>query len=111
VEEVRIWITGVGLVTALGASTRETWDTLIRGDRGFGPVDLFDVTGQRARIAATVQGIDVPDHSGAWSRTSAFARKAAEEALAEAGLDPGSERVGLVVGSTTGGMFECSRIP
>jgi 3-oxoacyl-[acyl-carrier-protein] synthase II len=99
-------MTGAGLVTALGANTHETWGRLIRGDRGFGLVDLFDVTGQRAKIAATVHGIDLPDHHGAWSRTSVFARTAAEEALAEAGIDPKKERVGLVVGGTTGGMFE-----
>jgi 3-oxoacyl-[acyl-carrier-protein] synthase II len=106
VEEVRIWMTGAGLVTALGANTRATWDGLIRGERGFRAVDLFDVAGQRSKIAATVQGLDLPDHSGAWSRTSVFARKAAEEALTEAGIDPKTKRVGLIVGSTTGGMFE-----
>jgi 3-oxoacyl-[acyl-carrier-protein] synthase II len=106
VEEVRIWMTGAGLVTALGANTHETWDRLVRGERGLGSVELFDVTGQRAKIAAMVHGIDLPDHRGAWSRTSVFARQAAEEALAEAGIDPKKERVGLVVGGTTGGMFE-----
>ncbi len=99
-------MTGAGLVTALGANTTETWDRLVRGERGFGPVDLFDVTGQRAKIAAMVHGIDLPDHRGSWSRTSVFALKAAKEALAQAGVDPKAERVGLVVGGTTGGMFE-----
>jgi 3-oxoacyl-[acyl-carrier-protein] synthase II len=106
VEDVRIWITGAGLVTALGRNTRKTWELLVAGERGFGPVDLFDVTGQRATIAASVRGIDLPDHSGGWSRTSVFAREAAEEALVEAGVSPRSARVGLVVGGTTGGMFE-----
>jgi 3-oxoacyl-[acyl-carrier-protein] synthase II len=99
-------MTGAGLVTALGANTSETWNRLVRNERGLGPVDLFDVTGQRATIAAVVHGIDLPDRRGAWSRTSVFARKAAEEALAEAGIDPREARVGLIVGGTTGGMFE-----
>lgn len=104
--DVRIWITGAGLVTALGGNTEETWARLVRGERGFAPVDLFDVTGQRAKVAATVRGVELPHPSGAWSRTSVLARKAAAEALHEAGLDPKAERIGLVVGGTTGGMFE-----
>ncbi len=105
-EAVRIWITGAGLITALGTNTRETWERLLAGERGLGPVDLFDVTAQRAKVAGSVRGVVLPDHHGEWSRTSAFASLAGREALAEAGVDTRGARVGLVVGSTTGGMFE-----
>jgi 3-oxoacyl-[acyl-carrier-protein] synthase II len=99
-------MTGAGLVTSLGTSKMATWERLLAGERGLSRIDWFDVTHQRAAIAGSVTGIDLPKPSGQWSRTSAFARVAAEEALAEAGIDPKSTRVGLVVGSTTGGMFE-----
>jgi 3-oxoacyl-[acyl-carrier-protein] synthase II len=99
-------MTGAGLVTALGASTSATWERLLAGDRGLSPIDLFDVTGQRGVIAATVHGIGLPEHGREWSRTSAFALVAATEALAQAGIEVKSSRVGLVIGSTTGGMFE-----
>jgi len=99
-------MTGAGIVSALGTNKGETWDRLLAGERGFDTIDLFDVTGQRAKIAASVRGVELPDHHGEWSRTSAFAGVAGREALAEAGLDTRSARVGLVVGSTTGGMFE-----
>ena len=108
-EEVRIWMTGAGLVTALGANTRATWDGLIRGERGFRAVDLFDVAGQRSKIAATVQGLDLPDHSGAWSRTSVFARKAAEEALTEAGIDPKTKRMQTRLVNVKGEGYEVAR--
>jgi len=103
---VRIWMTGAGLVTALGTNRRDCWRRLIEGERGFSRVDLFDVTQQRATLAATVKGIPLPTPGGEWSRTSTFALVAAREALAEAGVDAKSSRVGLVVASTTGGMFE-----
>jgi 3-oxoacyl-[acyl-carrier-protein] synthase II len=103
---VRVWMTGAGLVTALGPNKEETWTRLLRGERGLSTVELFDAKEQRASIAATVKGIALPGQGGEWSRTSTFAWVAAKEALREAGIDPKALRVGLVVGSTTGGMFE-----
>src|SRR6202042_1626523 len=83
----------------------ETFEKLTRGERGFSRIDLFDVSGQRASLGAQVHGVEVP--SGAiWSRTTAFAYRAAKEALNHAASDPRSARVGLVVGGTTAGMFE-----
>jgi 3-oxoacyl-[acyl-carrier-protein] synthase II len=105
-EGLRIWVTGAGLVTSLGTRRDEAWLRLVAGDRGLSRIELFDVKEQRAVIAGSVTGIALPEIGGAWSRTSAFALAAANEALEEAGVDPNSARVGLVVGSTTGGMFE-----
>ncbi len=106
---LRFVITGAGLVTAVGATRAATFDALARGERGIGPVDLFDTTGQRSRIAAEVHGIARPDGNGelaSWSRTSAMALSAAREAVQEAKLDTRAMRVGLVVGGTTAGMLE-----
>jgi 3-oxoacyl-[acyl-carrier-protein] synthase II len=109
VSDLRFVITGAGLVTAVGATRAATFDALARGDRGIGPVELFDTTGQRSRIAAEVRGITRPEGNGeaaSWSRTSAMALEAAREAVREAKLDTSSARVGLVVGGTTAGMLE-----
>ena len=100
----RIWVTGLGLVTPLGAGVEATWAPLVRGERAIRPVRLFSTAGQRVALAAEVDGVIVPGAS--WSRTSVMAATAAEEALRSAGLDVRSRRVGLVVGGTTGGMFE-----
>ena len=101
----------MGLVTALGNDLPGTWPRLLRGDRGFGPLTLFDTAGQRATTVASVPPSPelVPPESVVtkWSRTSAFAWKAAREAMAGSGLrGRHGARVGLVVGGTTGGMFE-----
>jgi 3-oxoacyl-[acyl-carrier-protein] synthase II len=75
---------------------------------------LFDTQGQRANVAGEVGAVDLPtgpgDVAGAWSRTSAMAASAAGEAMRMARLQAGVARVGLVVGSTTGGMFETERL-
>lgn len=99
-----LWVTGLGLVTPLGTGVEATWSRLVRGESAIGPVRGFDVRGQRSTVAAEVQGVVA--EGDAWSRTTVMAAKAAEEALRQAGIDPRTRRVGLVLGGTTGGMFE-----
>jgi 3-oxoacyl-[acyl-carrier-protein] synthase II len=94
------------MISALGATSEETFVRLMRGERGIGAVSLFDASAQRAKIAAEVRGLTLPEDGRAWSRTAALAHRAASEAVRHAGLDVRASRVGLVVGATTGGMFE-----
>jgi 3-oxoacyl-[acyl-carrier-protein] synthase II len=109
----RLWVTGLGLVTPLGSGVEETWGRLVRGERAIRPITLFETQGQRASVAGEVGVVDLPagppDVAGAWSRTSGMALAAAGEAMRMARLR-GSARVGLVIGSTTGGMFETERL-
>jgi 3-oxoacyl-[acyl-carrier-protein] synthase II len=106
----RLWVTGVGLVTALGVGVEATWSGLVEGRRAIGAATLFDTTGQRSALVAQAEEVAIPasfSESGTgWSRTSAFAWSAAREAIMGAGLDVQHARVGLVIGGTTGGMFE-----
>jgi 3-oxoacyl-[acyl-carrier-protein] synthase II len=118
VDPARVWITGVGVVTSLGRDVAATWPRLLAGERGLGPVTAFETTAdQRSRVVAEVKapwddGPAAEEGVVGWSRTSLFAWRAAREALAAAELGGASEwasagrRVGLVVGGTTGGMFE-----
>lgn len=112
----RLWVTGVGLVTALGAGVEATWSRLVRGDRAFGAATLFDTAGQRVGLVAQARSEDVTlpkeaqELGARWSRTSVLALGAAREAIHNAGLDVRKARVGLVVGGTTGGMFETEEL-
>jgi 3-oxoacyl-[acyl-carrier-protein] synthase II len=95
------------MVTPLALTADETWTRLVRGDRGIGPLDLFDTTGQRSALAGQVRGLSLEaPREGAWSRTGLMAYAAAREAAMDARLDVPRVRVGLVVGGTTGGMYE-----
>lgn len=100
-----IVVTGVGAVTALGATASATFDALLRGERGFRAVSLFAADGYRTTLVGEAQGIrrEGPDD---FSRTSELALSAAREALASAGISPRTARMGLVVGGTTAGMLE-----
>ncbi len=104
----RIAISGVGAVSALGLSAASTFDALLAGERGIAPLSLFDVGDVRSRNVAEVRGLCPAEHAPAGvelSRTDAMAVLAAREAAAQARLS-GRSRVGLLLGGTTGGMFE-----
>jgi len=108
---VRIWVTGIGVVSPLARGASETMDRLIAGERAFAPLSLFEIPGTRGRIAAEVRGLSPeevapPGEAEGWSRTDAMAVLSAREALAHAGIDPRAVPVDLVVGGTTAGMFE-----
>jgi 3-oxoacyl-[acyl-carrier-protein] synthase II len=109
----RLLITGLGLVTPLGTGVDATWTALVRGDRAIRPITLFDTSGQRVAIAGEVACVarsGVVGEPGGWSRTNAMAASAAGEAMRMAMLDARAHRVGLVVGGTTGGMFETEQL-
>src|SRR5262245_24004702 len=108
---MRIWVTGIGIVSPLAIGAQRTMDRLVRGDRAFGPLTLFDLPESRVNIAAEVQGITPemvapPGEEEGWSRTDAMAVISIREAMAEAGVDPRTRPVDLILGGTTAGMFE-----
>ena len=62
-ERKRVVVTGVSALSPLGNGVRATWDRLICGESGIGPITLFDATGYDARIAGEVRGF-VPEDFG-----------------------------------------------
>jgi len=108
---MRIWVTGIGMVSPLGRDANSTFAALTAGTRAFGPVTLFDPTGCRSSVAAEVPDFAVSEVAPAevaegWSRTDAMSVLAAREALAQAKLDPAVDPVDLIFGGTTAGMLE-----
>ncbi|HRG99719.1 MAG TPA: beta-ketoacyl-[acyl-carrier-protein] synthase family protein, partial [Polyangiaceae bacterium] len=107
-DDPRIAVSGVGVVSALGGTAETTWQGILAGLRGIGELTLFDAKGYRSTLGAEVTGLRTrPDDS--WSRTAEMGLVAAGEAARSAdlaGARAAGLRVGLVVGATTGGMFE-----
>jgi 3-oxoacyl-[acyl-carrier-protein] synthase II len=54
----RVVVTGIGIVSALGIGTEETWQGLIAGKSGIDTITRFDVSKFSVRIAAEVKGFD-----------------------------------------------------
>ncbi|AKT43193.1 beta-ketoacyl-[acyl-carrier-protein] synthase family protein [Chondromyces crocatus] len=112
---MRIWVTGIGVVSPLARGAAATMDRLIAGDRAFAPLSCFDIPEARTRIAAEVadlraEEVAPPGEAEGWSRTDAMAVIAAREALLHAGVEPGSSAIDLAVGGTTAGMFETEEL-
>jgi 3-oxoacyl-[acyl-carrier-protein] synthase II len=109
----RVAITGIGLVSAVGATRDETWTNLVAGRCGVGPMTLFESEGYRSRIAAQIDtGTLAPRltrlQRRRWSRSDQFAVLSAREAVADAGLITAAlppDRVGVMIGSSTGDLI------
>jgi 3-oxoacyl-[acyl-carrier-protein] synthase II len=106
-------ITGIGAVTPLGHNAPDTWQGLINGVSGVGPITLFDASDLAVRIAAEVKDFDGDEVMGVKrarrsARFSQFAVAAAREAVADAGLDldGDTEQIGVVVNTAVAGVPE-----
>lgn len=102
------WITGVGLLTGLGADRETTWRRLLAGESAVREITLFDTAGYRTHLAAQVDDGALPPapvrHA---SRASRFALAAASEALADAGLARSAGAPwAIVFGGGAAGLFE-----
>ncbi len=103
----RIVVTGTGLISSLGHTARETWDSLLAGRSGIKPIKDFDASGFDCCVAAQVNGLDVagleihPRDARIMDKHSFMLMKCAHDAYAQAGIArqgiPGEE-IGLFAG-------------
>jgi len=113
----RVAITGIGIVSALGVTREATWEGLLAGACGIGPVTVFDTEGYRGRVAAEVAtpGIAArltPLERRRWSRGDQFGVVAAAEAMEDAGLLDGRidrSRIGVFLGAGTSDLIRNER--
>jgi len=54
----RVVVTGVGVITPLGNTIDEFWDSLINGRNGIGAVTKFDTSEFPTKVAAEVKNFD-----------------------------------------------------
>ena len=76
-------VTGMGVVTSLGAGKTDNWDKLTAGESGIRTVTRFPIDGLKTTMAGTVDFVTA-DSSAAL--TESIAHIATEEALAQAGI-------------------------
>ncbi len=108
----RVVVTGMGTLNPIGLNLAETWNSLMHGVSGVGPITLFDAHDYLVRIACEVKGFDPTRYMDAREarrrdRNEQFATAAALEALGQSGLqitEQNAERVGVVVSSAIGGL-------
>lgn len=110
----RVVVTGIGLVTPLGADVETVWRRLLNGESGVGRITLFDASNFATQIAAEVKDWDIsaigenPEDWKLQNRHTKFAVGAGYQAMKDAGLlgDDGTnldpERFGVYTGAGEG---------
>jgi 3-oxoacyl-[acyl-carrier-protein] synthase II len=105
-------VTGLGLVSPVGVGTNQTWQAVLEGRSGIGPISLFDASRHSTRFAGEVKGFDPLQ----WlekkdvkkcGRFIQFAIAASSMAVEESGIHITPEnaaRVGVIIGSGIGGF-------
>ncbi|MFZ5821864.1 MAG: beta-ketoacyl-ACP synthase II [Chloroflexota bacterium] len=108
----RVVVTGLGCVSPVGNSVKETWQSLVAGKSGAAHITKFDASQHKTKFAAEVKGFDGAALFGAREARkmdlfAQYALAATLEALAQAGLalDEGNrDRAGVLIGSGIGGI-------
>src|SRR5436305_12786338 len=110
--ERRVVVTGIGLVTPLGIGNEPTWQGVLAGKSGIGPITGFDASQLPSRIAGEVKNFDAGQFMDKKEARRndlfiQFGLAATKLALQDAGLPldkPLGERCGVIVGSGMGGL-------
>ncbi|MEM7786260.1 MAG: beta-ketoacyl-ACP synthase II [Bacteroidota bacterium] len=114
-QDRRVVVTGLGALTPIGNTVPAFWEAMMAGQSGAAPITHFDASDYPTTFACEVKGFDPGDHldrkeARRLDRFAQYAIVAADEALADAGLDTAAmtadqkARTGVVMGSGIGGM-------
>src|SRR5881397_726248 len=96
----RVVITGLGFVTPLGTDVASTWEGLVTGRSGAGPITRFDPAQSPVRFACEVKGFEPSRYLEKkeirrYDLFSQYAIAAADEAVSDACLANNWDQVDL----------------
>ena len=109
----RVVITGMGVVTPLGSELELFWDNLLKGQSGIGQITRFDTTDYDCRIAGEVRDFEPrnvfnnPKDVKRTDRFTQMAMGASKMAIKDSGIEvekTNRERFGVIVSSGIGGL-------
>ena len=108
----RVVITGLGAITPLANTVSETWDGIINGKSGIGPIDSFDISSFATTFGGVIRNFDInryiPEKDA--KRMDGFIHygiAAGCQALEDSGIEvteANAERIGVAIGSGIGGI-------
>lgn len=108
----RVVVTGLGAITPLGNTMAETWNGLINGVSGAGPITQFDATKFKTQFACEVKGFDPLQYMDRkevrkCDRYTLLGLYAADEAVVDSGMDlekENKDRIGVIFSAGIGGI-------
>ncbi len=112
-QKKRVVITGLGIVSPVGNTVADFWDSIVAGKSGAGPITYFDTEHFDTKFACQVKNFDPLNYMDRKLSTrvdpfTQFALAASQMAFNDSGLDITKidpYRVGVVYGSGIGGMW------
>ena len=111
-ELKRVVVTGLGAISPLGNTLAETWEGLINGRSGAGPITQFDASKFKTQFACEVKDFDPAQYvdrkeARKCDRYSLLAIGAAKQAIDDAAMDLDNEdknRIGVIFAAGIGGI-------
>jgi 3-oxoacyl-[acyl-carrier-protein] synthase II len=108
----RVVVTGLGMVSPVGLTVAESWESILAGRSGITPITHFDASALPVRIAGTLRGFDATRYIPAKDVKKMdpfihYGMAAAVQAVEDAGLqvtEANAERIGVAIGSGIGGL-------
>lgn len=112
----RVVITGVGAISPIGMTARESWENAVAGRSGIRRISLIDPSDFSSQIGGEVKGYDPEEYlerklAKRTDRYTQFALISAREAFEDSGLEGNiePERLGVIIGSGIGGITTLER--
>lgn len=111
-ELKRVVVTGLGALTPLGNTVAETWENLLNGVSGAGPITHFDVSNFKTKFACEVKNFKVNEYldrkeARKMDLYTQYALVAAKQAIEDSAMDLetiNKEKVGVICGVGIGGL-------
>jgi 3-oxoacyl-[acyl-carrier-protein] synthase II len=105
-------VTGLGIISPVGLSISEAWDSVLAGRSGVRPITVFDVSAFPVRFGGTIEGFEVTDYiprkdARKMDTFIHYGVAAGIQAVRDAGLEiteENAERIGVSIGSGIGGL-------
>lgn len=108
----RVVVTGLGVLSPVGNDYASTWQNIVNGQSGIGPITVFDASEYTTHFAGEVKDFNVEDYiakkeTKKMDKFIQFGIAAGKQALADSGLaitEKNAARVGVAIGSGIGGL-------
>jgi len=109
----RVVVTGLGLVAPVGNNVAESWENVLAGKSGIGPITHFDISAFSVRFGGAIRDFDITEYLTAKDARKMdpfihYGMAAGIQAIRDSGIevtDDNAERIGVAIGAGIGGIY------
>jgi len=108
----RVVVTGLGIVSPVGNSVKQSWDNILNGVSGINPLTNLDTAGQSVTFGGSVKDFDICDYISPKDAKKMdifihYGMAAGIQAIEDSGIkvtEENAERIGVAIGAGIGGL-------